>query len=148
MACYRNGGCGPYEMYSCSECPASKPEFIQRQTSYLENEQVRLIDANALTKKIQFLIRIQHRDIFDALNEIDDAPTIDPESFRPLGVWIGEADGYADGELVYDVWYCSECNYCIDDGTDDPDLLPKFCPECGAKMSVVTDCTEEVENLE
>ena len=48
--------------------------------------------------------------------------------------WIGEADGYADGELVYDVWYCSECNYCIDDGTDDADLLPNYCPNCGAKM--------------
>ena len=27
MACYRNGGCGPYEGRSCSECPASKPEY-------------------------------------------------------------------------------------------------------------------------
>ncbi|MBO5837247.1 MAG: hypothetical protein J6Q92_05070 [Oscillospiraceae bacterium] len=51
------------------------------------------------------------------------------------GVWVGEADGYADGELVYDVWYCSECNYCIDDGTDDPDLLPNYCQNCGAKLS-------------
>ena len=50
------------------------------------------------------------------------------------GEWIGQADGYADGELVYDVWYCSECNHCIDDGTDDADLLPNFCPNCGAKM--------------
>ena len=30
MACYRHGGCGPYEMMSCSECPASKPEYLQR----------------------------------------------------------------------------------------------------------------------
>ena len=50
------------------------------------------------------------------------------------GEWVGEADGYADGELVYDVWYCSECNYCIDDGTDDPDLLPNYCQNCGARM--------------
>lgn len=28
--CYRTGGCGPYEMYSCSECPASKPEYTKR----------------------------------------------------------------------------------------------------------------------
>ena len=27
MACYRDGGCGPYEMYSCNECPASKPDY-------------------------------------------------------------------------------------------------------------------------
>lgn len=31
MACYRSGGCGPYEMRSCSECPASKPEYMRRQ---------------------------------------------------------------------------------------------------------------------
>ena len=30
MACYRSGGCGPYEMRSCSECPASKPEYLNR----------------------------------------------------------------------------------------------------------------------
>lgn len=62
------------------------------------------------------------------------APTIDPESLRPKGRWVGEGDGYADGELVYDVWYCSECNHCIDDGTDDPEMLPNYCPNCGAKM--------------
>lgn len=50
------------------------------------------------------------------------------------GCWIGEGDGYADGKLVYDVWNCSECDYCIDDGTDDPECLPKYCPGCGAKM--------------
>lgn len=50
------------------------------------------------------------------------------------GHWIGEGDGYADGEIVLDVWNCSECDYCIDDGTDDPDMLPKYCPNCGAKM--------------
>lgn len=30
MTCYRDGGCGPYEMYSCNECPASKPEFLKK----------------------------------------------------------------------------------------------------------------------
>ena len=30
MTCYRKGGCGPYEMRSCNECPASKPEYAQR----------------------------------------------------------------------------------------------------------------------
>jgi hypothetical protein len=30
MSCYKDGGCGAYEMYSCSECPASKPEYSQR----------------------------------------------------------------------------------------------------------------------
>lgn len=31
MACYRSGGCGPYEMRSCNECPASKPEYLNRE---------------------------------------------------------------------------------------------------------------------
>lgn len=50
------------------------------------------------------------------------------------GHWIGEGDGYADGEIVLDVWYCSECGYCIDDGTDEEAMLPNFCPNCGADM--------------
>ncbi len=30
MACYKSGGCGVYENRSCSECPASKPEYANR----------------------------------------------------------------------------------------------------------------------
>lgn len=30
MTCYKSGGCGVYEMYSCSECPASKPEYANK----------------------------------------------------------------------------------------------------------------------
>ena len=50
------------------------------------------------------------------------------------GLWLGEGDGYSDGALVCDVLHCSECDYTIDDGTDDPARLPKYCAGCGAKM--------------
>ncbi len=30
MPCYKSGGCGTYEMLSCGECPASKPEYLLR----------------------------------------------------------------------------------------------------------------------
>ena len=50
------------------------------------------------------------------------------------GEWIGSADGYADGELVYDIWECSECGYVIDE-EDDPNMLPQFCPKCYAAMT-------------
>lgn len=92
----------------------------------------RLIDANKLVDKFwQEKCRTMTRRDFVAM--VDYAPTIEA---RPVvhGQWVGEADGYADGELVYDVWYCSECNFCIDDGTDDPELLPNYCENCGADM--------------
>lgn len=62
------------------------------------------------------------------------------------GEWVGSADGYADGELVYDTWTCSECGYVIDE-EDDPDMLPQFCPKCYAAM---TDKAEDIvmERLE
>ena len=50
------------------------------------------------------------------------------------GEWMGSADGYADGELVYDTWTCSECGYVIDE-EDNPDMLPQFCPKCYAAMT-------------
>lgn len=33
ITCYRNGGCGPYEMRSCYECPASKSDYVQVKTT-------------------------------------------------------------------------------------------------------------------
>ena len=50
------------------------------------------------------------------------------------GEWMGSADGYADGELVYDTWECSHCGYVIDE-EDDPDMLPQFCPKCYAAQT-------------
>ena len=50
------------------------------------------------------------------------------------GKWMGSGDGYADGELVYDTWTCSECGHVIDE-EDDPDILPQFCPKCYAAMT-------------
>lgn len=58
-------------------------------------------------------------------------PQIDLEEWT--SVWEGSADGYADGELVYDTWKCGSCGYIID--TDDTDLLPDFCPVCGKAMT-------------
>lgn len=48
MACYRKGGCGPYEMYSCYECPASKPEYALKyeQTSSNANNETTLKEEN------------------------------------------------------------------------------------------------------
>ena len=50
---------------------------------------------------------------------------------RQKGEWIGEGDGYADGEMIYDTWYCSECDHCEE---SEELALPNFCPNCGADM--------------
>lgn len=38
MPCYKSGGCGVYEMYSCSECPASKPSYLKPKEPKVTNE--------------------------------------------------------------------------------------------------------------
>lgn len=48
------------------------------------------------------------------------------------GRWEGTADGYADGELVYDMWACSECGFDADGAEEKPEW--KYCPNCGAQM--------------
>ena len=65
------------------------------------------------------------------------------------GEWGGSADGYADGELVYDTWECSQCGYVIDE-EDDPDMLPQFCPKCYAAMTdeAVQMVMERLEGME
>lgn len=62
------------------------------------------------------------------------------KAVRLQGEWIGEADGYADGEFVYDTWYCSNCDYAVDD--DEPPTW-NFCPNCGAHMAVKGEDDED-----
>ena len=93
-------------------------EYIERQRA--------IVDAcNSLE-----LYPSEYAELENALNRIPAADVVEVLH----GQWDGEGDGYADGEIVIDVWYCSECGYCIDDGTDDPNILPNYCPNCGALM--------------
>ena len=50
----------------------------------------------------------------------------------PHGEWYGEADGYSDGELVYDTWSCGCCGKYFPEWDEKPDW--RFCPNCGADM--------------
>lgn len=79
----------------------------------------------------------QHKDEADALDiALTALRPVSREQVEKMwmGEWMGSADGYADGELVYDIWTCSECGYVIDE-EDDPDMLPQFCPKCYAAMT-------------
>ena len=49
---------------------------------------------------------------------------------RKTGVWIGEGDGYADGNMVYDMWYCGSCGCRFDEWEEKPKW--DYCPVCGS----------------
>ena len=66
-----------------------------------------------------------------SIDAITELPTIDAVPVRH-GEWYGEADGYADGELVYDMWYCSFCGKRFEEWDEKPNW--NFCPNCGADM--------------
>lgn len=66
-----------------------------------------------------------------------------PVAKRPEAEWIGEADGYSEGNLVYDRWYCSHCDYLVE--SDEPPTY-KFCPECGYKIKSKTKEEADDEN--
>ena len=97
----------------------------------------RLIDANALHKRIEMNLRasnpftIEECCYKDALNSVDEAPTIDPESLRPVAHWDMEEDAFGDPII----WTCSNCKESIVmyDGTPMENGY-KYCPQCGAKM--------------
>ena len=48
---------------------------------------------------------------------------------------IAEGDGYADGSMVYDSFYCPLCDHRLEE-----DEVEDYCPNCGQKV-----CWEEGE---
>ena len=42
---------------------------------------------------------------------------------------IAEGDGYADGSMVYDIFYCPSCDHHME-----WDEVEDYCPNCGQKI--------------
>lgn len=96
----------------------------------MENE-VRLIDANALTEKLREAEA--HKGMGAAIaglliRYIGKMPTIDPESLRPKGRWVYDAGNM---EMA-----CSECLCAahVRCGDKYDYILSDYCPNCGADM--------------
>lgn len=104
----------------------------------------RLIDANALHKRIEMNLRasnpftIEECCYKDALNSVDEAPTIDPETLRPVAHWEEILNSYVScaGKNAWCVPAtrcsnpeCGEVNPC--------GLKTPFCPMCGSRMEDV-----------
>ena len=126
---------GVWESCDCDRMAVEAADLLENDGSQvlaLQRElalrQAQLDCASASVEKL----RRQNGELRDAAAQVTRLAGDAAEERR--GQWNGEGDGYADGELVIDVWHCSNCDYRIDDGTDDPELLPKYCPGCGARM--------------
>ena len=89
---------------------------------YIKREALRdaLYDADAIT--------------MNGVKILNQFPSSDVEPVKH-GQWIGSGDGYANGELVYDMWECSECGYDADGADEEPNW--NYCPNCGARMDDV-----------
>lgn len=93
----------------------------------------RLIDANAILDRNNWSIKQYSEKEADAWRDgialmkknIENAPTIDPETLRPVAHW--EVGGVNPVNNVVGNWKCSLCNKTSLE--DSP-----FCPCCGAKM--------------
>jgi len=104
MSCYKTGGCGIYEMRSCNECPASKPEYLTRDRLKETNEhRIRHIwTARELAEAL-----ITHRSEADWDYDYDEEPyicgyydvytTSDGEEFCDL-----------DEAIDYEVWWLGQ----------------------------------------
>ena len=91
----------------------------------------RLIDADALHWRMG--VNQDDEQVLSVRGEdIDAAPTIDPESLRPTAHWecLGEAEALQLGSK-YAASYCSRCKGRVR-------CRSNYCPHCGAKME---DCT-------
>ena len=92
----------------------------------MAEKEVRLIDANAL--KEQAFADTETGEGIVYVEDIDEAPTIDPESLRPKGKWRLNDDGSGT---------CLRCCRITAACWDYDNALP-YCPNCGAKMEVQT----------
>lgn len=96
---------------------------------------MRLIDADALAEN-WFFTNDTGAQVVE-LCEINGAPTIDPESLRPVAHWEYNPNGMDFG---LGAWECSRCKAKNDNLGGSKRINPymfsgsKYCPNCGAKM--------------
>ena len=92
---------------------------------------VRLIDAREVMIAVFNAIEMDEDEYNAIKQEVDEIPTIDPETLRPTAHWINEDSFYKDSI----VWSCSECKgkIVLRGGTPENNNY-QYCPTCGARM--------------
>ena len=66
----------------------------------------------------------EHFEVVVAKDVWEDAKKAFEKQIPKEPIW--EGDGYADGEMVYDTWYCPNCDTAYEDSE-----RHKCCPVCG-----------------
>lgn len=100
-------------------CPvpgASQPKEQAR----LIDRPVRLIDAREVMIAVFNAIEMDEDEYYAIKQEVDEIPTIDPETLRPTAHWITDSSGSTN--VV-----CSACNAISF-------VAYNFCPHCGKRM--------------
>ena len=111
-------------------CPIPGASQPKEQRRYIDRP-MRLIDAREVMIAVFNAIEMDE-DEYNAIKaEVDEIPTIDPESLRPTAHWENEED--FNGDPV--VWFCSACKerFVLYDGTPGENDY-EYCPHCGARM--------------
>ena len=122
MQCYRDGGCGPYEGLSCTECKASKPDYKQRKMAKQQKDMAEFIDsklakkeeantANAVEEHTKTHEK-RTRAIENTRVQSEEANMDKPRICEVLGVEVGERFSISPVEKQL---YVSESGNIIDD---------------------------------
>ncbi len=106
-------------------CPIPGASQPKEQRRYIDRP-MRLIDAREVMIAVFNAIEMDE-DEYNAIKaEVDEIPTIDPESLRPTAHWIKR--GYVCGENEY------ECSACHETEWRTSASRMKYCMFCGARM--------------
>lgn len=104
-------------------------EYIDREALFAEFDRLGLGEHSIVEK----VFSIGVRTIIAGMPAADVAPVVH-------GRWIPSESDFDDDDTLFDVeewcdWQCSACreDICYEDPMP-PRLLPKYCPNCGAKM--------------
>lgn len=93
-------------------------------------EPVRLIDADEVMNAVFNAIDIDEKQWNEIKQEVDEIPSIDPETLRPTAHWVetGEYVQTIDAVKI-PVKICSGCH--MDIALEE---FESYCPHCGARM--------------